>query len=103
MYPNRSGAVFFVLVTIFLNTLPDPAHAKPPGVKWEEKIKVASGDAYQGRRLILTHLSARYSERAFVLEREAKKACSRSCELAVAYDGLKIEIPHRAADRECAR
>ncbi len=46
------------------------------------------------RRLILTHLSARYSERAFVLEREAKKACSRSCELAVAYDGLKIEIPH---------
>jgi len=48
MYPNRSGAVFFVLVTIFLNTLPDPAHAKPLGVKWEEKIKVASGDAYQG-------------------------------------------------------
>lgn len=47
------------------------------------------------RRLVLTHLSARYSERPFVLDREARKACSRSCELTVAYDGLKIEIPHR--------
>jgi ribonuclease Z len=45
------------------------------------------------RQLVLTHLSARYSERPYVLEREAKRACGGSCEVIVAYDGLTIEIP----------
>ncbi len=45
------------------------------------------------RRLILTHLSARYSERPQVLEREAKRTCSRNCEVAVAYDGMTVELP----------
>lgn len=44
-------------------------------------------------KLVLTHLSARYSERAFVLEREAKRACAGACEVVVAYDGLSIELP----------
>ena len=46
-------------------------------------------------RLVLTHLSARYSERPFVLEKEAKRACGGACDVAVAYDGLSIEIPLR--------
>ncbi len=33
------------------------------------------------------------SERPYVLEREAKRACGGSCEVIVAYDGLTIEIP----------
>lgn len=45
------------------------------------------------QRLVLTHLSARYSERPQVLEREARQACSGACEVMVAYDGLTIEIP----------
>jgi ribonuclease Z len=45
------------------------------------------------RRLVLTHLSARYSERPHVLEREAKRACSGACEVVVAYDGLTLEVP----------
>ena len=44
-------------------------------------------------RLVLTHLSARYSERPFVLEREAKRACGGICDVLVAYDGLAIEVP----------
>lgn len=47
------------------------------------------------RQLVLTHLSARYSERPHVLEREAKRACGSGCEVVVAYDGLTIEIPLR--------
>jgi ribonuclease Z len=47
------------------------------------------------RQLVLTHLSARYSERPYVLEREAKRACGSRCEVIVAYDGLAIEIPLR--------
>jgi ribonuclease Z len=43
------------------------------------------------RQLVLTHFSARYSERAFVLEREAKRACE--CDVVAAYDGLGIEVP----------
>lgn len=43
------------------------------------------------RRLVLTHLSARYSERPHVLEREAKRACG-ACEVVVAHDGLCIEV-----------
>ncbi len=46
------------------------------------------------RQLILTHLSARYSERPFVLEKEAKGTCE-GCEVLVAYDGLSVEIPLR--------
>ncbi|UCF20766.1 MAG: ribonuclease Z [Gemmatimonadota bacterium] len=49
-------------------------------------------------RLVLTHLSARYSERAYVLEREAKRACGGACEVLVAYDGLTIEVPFRDAE-----
>jgi ribonuclease Z len=45
------------------------------------------------RRLVLTHLSARYSERPHVLEREARQACSGACEVVVAYDGLTVEVP----------
>jgi len=47
------------------------------------------------RQLVLTHFSARYSERTFVLEREAKQACGGKCEVVVAYDGLVIEVPLR--------
>jgi ribonuclease Z len=47
------------------------------------------------RQLVLTHLSARYSERAFVLEKEAKKACGGECGVVVAYDGLAIEVSLR--------
>jgi ribonuclease Z len=44
------------------------------------------------RRLVLTHLSARYSERPHVLEREAKRACD-ACDVVVAHDGLCLEVP----------
>ncbi|MGD2154253.1 MAG: ribonuclease Z [Gemmatimonadales bacterium] len=47
------------------------------------------------RRLVLTHLSARYSDRPYVLEREAKRACSSECDVAVAHDGLAIEVSLR--------
>jgi ribonuclease Z len=46
-------------------------------------------------RLALTHLSARYSERPYVLEKEAKRACPDGCEVVVAYDGLEIEVKLR--------
>ncbi|MGD8699430.1 MAG: ribonuclease Z [Gemmatimonadales bacterium] len=46
------------------------------------------------RRLVLTHLSARYSERPHALEREAKRACG-ACDVVVAYDGLALEVPLR--------
>ncbi len=45
------------------------------------------------RQLVLTHLSARYSERPHVLAKEAKRACADACEVLVAYDGLAMEIP----------
>lgn len=44
------------------------------------------------RRLALTHLSARYSDRPGVLEREAR-AVAAACPTVVAYDGMQIEIP----------
>lgn len=47
------------------------------------------------RRLILTHLSARYSERPYLLEREAKKAAGDACDVSVAHDGLVLELPLR--------
>ncbi len=47
------------------------------------------------RQLVLTHFSARYSERTYVLEREAKRTCGGKCEVVVAYDGLVIEVPLR--------
>lgn len=46
-------------------------------------------------RLVLTHFSARYSERPWVLEKEAREACSGVCEVVVAHDGLTLEIPLR--------
>ena len=46
------------------------------------------------RRLVLTHLSARYSDRPGVLEREARAVWSGG-HVSVAYDGLQIEIPYR--------
>ena len=42
------------------------------------------------RRLVLTHISARYSRDAHELEREAKQVFART---QVARDGLEIEIP----------
>ncbi len=47
------------------------------------------------RKLALTHFSARFSERAFVLEREAKGVCGADCEVVAAHDGLAIEIALR--------
>ncbi len=47
------------------------------------------------RLLVLTHLSARYSERPWVLEREAKRVCRGVCDVQVAYDGLTLEVPLR--------
>ncbi len=47
------------------------------------------------RHLVLTHLSARYSERPHVLEREARQACSGTCEVTVAYDGMTVELELR--------
>ncbi len=47
------------------------------------------------RKLVLTHLSARYSDRPHVLEREAKQACGTECEVLVAHDGMTLEIPLR--------
>lgn len=45
------------------------------------------------QRLALTHLSARYSDRPGILEREARGACG-NCQIVVAADGLEIEIPY---------
>ncbi len=56
-----------------------------------EAAEVARGAG--ARRLILTHLSARYSERPQVLEREARRVCGQECEVAVAYDGMTVELP----------
>lgn len=44
------------------------------------------------RELILTHLSARYAEQAYVLRREARSVFSRT---RVADDGLAVEVPLR--------
>jgi ribonuclease Z len=44
------------------------------------------------RELVLTHVSARYSEQAYLLRREAKSTFSRA---RVADDGLVVEVPLR--------
>lgn len=43
-------------------------------------------------RLVLTHFSARYSERPWILEKEAREACAGACEVVAAHDGLTLEI-----------
>jgi len=43
------------------------------------------------RRLVLTHISARYAESPAILEREARRIFS---ETRVAYDGMTLEIPY---------
>lgn len=44
------------------------------------------------RRLVLTHISARYADAAFILEREAARVFDGA---RVAYDGMVIEIPYQ--------
>lgn len=49
------------------------------------------------RRLILTHVSARYSDCPGVLEKEAREVFARTT---VAHDGLSIELGYRQDDDE---
>ena len=49
------------------------------------------------RRLVLTHLSARYAQNASPLERQARAAFPGA---RVAYDGLSVEIPFRGDEPE---
>lgn len=42
------------------------------------------------RRLVLTHISARYADNPRPLEREARRAFPRT---SIAYDGLEIDVP----------
>ncbi len=55
-----------------------------------EAAEVASAAGV--KRLVLTHFSARYSERPYVLEREARRAAS-GLAITVAFDGLSVEVP----------
>jgi ribonuclease Z len=51
------------------------------------------------QRLVLTHISARYSGDVSVLEREAREEFSRT---SVARDGTEIEVPFREAAHQLA-
>jgi len=51
------------------------------------------------RRLVLTHLSARYSDDSSSLRREARQAFPGA---RIARDGMLIEIPHRADEGDVA-
>jgi hypothetical protein len=42
------STVFFVWSAVALSAAPAPGQPGPSGLAWEEKIEVASGDAYQG-------------------------------------------------------
>ena len=57
-----------------------------------EAARVAQ--AAGARRLVLTHLSARYSRDASDLEREARQEFAATI---VARDGTEIEVPYRQA------
>jgi ribonuclease Z len=52
------------------------------------------------RRLVLTHLSARYSENARILEEEAGRVFPGAV---VAHDGLVVEIPYRDDEEEAGQ
>ena len=51
------------------------------------------------RKLVLTHLSARYSQNIGDLAREAREAFA---EVVVGKDGMEIDVPYRDAGEESA-